>query len=128
MGLVLAVTLSALPFRPIDLNTSGVCTSYGVTETNTYYAATVHARALPYDELQVACAKAVVADGAVHGCALYQNVNGNVFTDIYWLDGSFCAMVHEWCHAINYGGHTTEFITRLRAGDQNPACPKGEVE
>jgi hypothetical protein len=91
-------------------------------------ASTVHAQALPFDELQVACAPAVVKSGPVHGCALYQNINGDVFTDIYWLEGSFCAMIHEWCHAANFGGHTTEFITRLRAGDQNPACPRGEVE
>jgi hypothetical protein len=128
MGLALAVIIATLPFKTVDLDEAGVCTSYGVNETSTYYASTVHAQALPYDELQVACAPAVVKSGPVHGCALYQNINGDVFTDIYWLEGSFCAMIHEWCHAANFGGHTTEFITRLRAGDQNPACPRGEVE
>jgi len=126
MSLALMVIIAAMPFKAVDLNERGLCESYGVTETNTIWSAKVNAQALPYDELQIACADVVTKGVSVHGCALYKKEGGNIYTEIYWLEGSFCAMIHEWCHAANFGGHTTEFIVRQRAGDQNPACPKGD--
>ena len=124
IGVMLAIALAALPpYLPLSFNDDGFCASYGVRETNMYFSDTVFARGLPFDKLQVACADAVRIVGPVHGCAMYRIKDEIPVTILFWLDGSYCAMVHEWCHAANMSWHTEEFIRRLNSGDQNPSCP-----
>jgi hypothetical protein len=123
-ALILTMSLTALPpYLPLSFNDVGFCEGYGVHETSAYFSDTVYAKGLGYNQLQIACSDAVTLVGSVHGCALYRIEGQRPVTRIFWLDGRYCAMVHEWCHAANMSWHTEEFIQRLNSGDKTPACP-----
>jgi hypothetical protein len=124
-ALILAMILTSPTGEKVDLTEPGLCVSYGVVENDRIHTLRIQGESKTLEELQEVClpVKALHNYEVVHGCTMWRAHWDTVYA--YWLEGNWCAEVHEACHAWYLDGHTARFVERWwTEPDENTACPE----